>query len=429
MSPDPSTSGERASPGARSRRVVPGGRVAWFHCFAGIAGDMALGSLIDAGAPLEGILELLARLPVSGWDIEVSEVLRGGIAASRVEVLVDDDGVVRTFPAIVSLIEEAALPSRVAQRAIEVFGALAAVEGRLHRRPPSQVHFHEVGGHDALIDVVGTAAALELLEVDEVAASPVATGTGVVRSTHGVLPNPSPAVLALLAGAPLQGRDVGVELTTPTGAALLSALASSFGPLPDLVLESTGYGAGRRDLDGLPNCTQVVVGKRTKEPRGSATPTGQPLVLLEANLDDATGEQLADALDALLEAGAADAWIVPVVMKKGRPGHVVSVLADVALAEELRHVLARETGSLGVRHVALERWAASRHFKEVHVEGYPVRIKVSPGRAKAEHDDALEVARRLRLPVREVIARAEAAWRDAAFEETPPEPPDGPFEA
>lgn len=409
------------------------GRVAWFHCFSGIAGDMALGSLLDAGAPLEGVLELLRRLPLSGWEIEVTEVLRGGLAASRVEVSVDDDGVVRTYPAIVSLVEEARLPERVTSRVIAVFGALAAVEGRLHRWAPSQVHFHEVGGHDAIIDIVGTAAALELLGVDEVAASPVATGVGLVRSAHGVLPNPSPAVLGLLAGAPLVGRDLAVELTTPTGAALLSAMASGFGPLPDMVVEATGYGAGRRDLDGLPNCTQVVLGHRTVAPRVGATTgaalLGQPLVLLEANVDDATGEQLADALAAVLGAGATDAWVTPVLMKKGRPGQVVSVLADLALAEGLRALLANETGSLGVRLTTVERWAAARRIEQVDLDGHPVRVKVSPGRVKAEHDDALAVARRLRVPVREVIARAERAWRSAEALEAPPAGPGGPNEA
>jgi hypothetical protein len=345
-----------------------------------------------------------------------------------VEVRVADDGVVRTYPAVVALVESARLPPRVARRATDVFGALAAVEGRLHRWSPSQVHFHEVGGHDALIDVVGTAAALELLEVDEVWASPVATGTGVVHSAHGLLPNPSPAVLSLLAGAPLVGRDVPVELTTPTGAALLAAIGSGFGPLPPVVVEATGYGAGRRDLDGMPNSTQVVLGRRLPAGR-PVRPVGQPLVLLEANLDDATGEQLADAIEALLAAGAADAWVTPVLMKKGRPGQVVSVLADVALAEELRRILAAETGSLGVRHQLLERWAATRRIEEVRLDDQVVRVKVSPGRVKAEHDDALAVARHLGVPVREILARAEEAWRRASALEAAPGEPGGTHDA
>ncbi|MBW3669649.1 MAG: LarC family nickel insertion protein, partial [Actinobacteria bacterium] len=195
--------------------------VAWFHCFSGIAGDMALGSLVDAGADITEVVGLLHRLPVGGWTVEAQPVLRGGIAATRVEVQVAETPVVRTHAHIQGVIEEARLPQRVRDRALATFAAMAEVEGRLHRRHPSQVHFHEVGGIDAIVDIVGVAAALEVLGVDTVHASPVAMGLGMVRTSHGLLPNPSPAVVELLAGAPSHGVDVTVELTTPTGAGLL----------------------------------------------------------------------------------------------------------------------------------------------------------------------------------------------------------------
>ena len=384
--------------------------VAWFHCFAGIAGDMALGSLLDAGADVEQVVGLLQRLPLTGWTLETHPVQRGGIAATRVEVRAPETGVVRTHGHIVGLVEEARLPDRVRDRALATFDALAEVEGRLHRRHPSQVHFHEVGGMDAIVDVVGTCAALEVLDVDRIQASAVATGTGMVRSAHGVLPNPAPAVIELLQGAPTYGREVTAELTTPTGAALLAGLASGFGPLPAMTISSTGFGAGTRDLEGLPNMTQVVVGTLADEP-DATTRAGQPVVELSANVDDATGETLAHALAALLDAGAHDAWVVPVLMKKGRPGHVVNALCDVALVEQVAGVLTRETGSLGVRGHVLERWPSSRKTGEVEIDGLPVRVKVSPGRVKAEHDDVARVARRTGLPVREVAFRAEAAYR------------------
>ncbi|MGH9007141.1 MAG: nickel pincer cofactor biosynthesis protein LarC, partial [Acidimicrobiales bacterium] len=291
--------------------------VAWFHCFSGIAGDMALGSLIDAGADVEEIRQLLRRVPFSGWELHTESVLRGGIACTRAVVSAPDDVVVRTHANIVELVKGAQLPARVESRALAVFAVLAEVEGRLHRRPAGQVHFHEVGGHDAIVDVVGTAAALEILGIDEVRASSVATGTGMVRTAHGLLPNPAPAVVRLLEGVPTYGRDVGVELTTPTGAAILAALSASFGPLPTMEIGGTGFGAGTRDLDDLPNCTQVVIG--AVGPSAATGAEGQPVAVLEANLDDATGEQLAHALRSLLDAGAHDAWITPVVMKKGRP--------------------------------------------------------------------------------------------------------------
>jgi uncharacterized protein (TIGR00299 family) protein len=384
-------------------------RVAWFNPFSGIAGDMALGSLVDAGADLDEVLDLCRRLPLTGWSIDAEPVLRAGLAGTHVRVRTTEHGVVRTAANILGLVEEAALPPRVHARAVATFTVLADAEGRLHRKPASQVHFHEVGGVDAILDVVGTCAALEVLGVDRVASAPVATGVGTVRAAHGVLPNPAPAVVELLRGAPTFGVDVAAELTTPTGAALLAGLAESWGAQPAIVAASVGYGAGTRDLDGRPNVVQVVVGE--EHVASARTAAGQPVVLLEANVDDATGETLAHAIAALLDAGAHDAWVTPVVMKKGRPAHTVSALADPALAAQVRAVLVAETGSLGARGTTLERWPAQRSTTVVEVDGEPVRIKVSPGRVKAEHDDAATAARRLGLPLREVLARAEAAAR------------------
>lgn len=383
---------------------------AWFHCFAGIAGDMALGSLIDAGADVDGVRELLGRLPVEGWDLEIVPVLRGGVAGSRAVVTTDDNTVVRTYANIRAIVEEAALPDRVRDRALAVFESIAVVEGQLHRRELAQVHFHEVGGVDAIVDVVGVAAALEILGVDEVHASPVATGLGMVRTAHGMLPNPAPAVVELLAGAPTYGLDIPVELTTPTGAGILAALCDGWGPMPAMTITSSGFGAGTRELDDLPNLTQVVVGVLAAAAGGGHA--GQPVVLLEANVDDATGETLAHAVAALLDAGAHDAWITPIVMKKGRPAHTVSVLADPAESARLAEVLRLGTGSLGVRGATLERWPAARTVEVVLVEGHELRVKVSAGRVKVEHEDAAAVAAATGLPLREVVSRAEEAWRN-----------------
>jgi len=385
--------------------------VAWFHCFGGIAGDMALGSLVDAGADVDEVRGLCQRLPVDGWSLTAEPVLRGGIAATQIHVHAADTTVVRTFAHISALIEEARLPTRVRWRSLATFRALAEAEGHLHRRATEQVHFHEVGGIDAIVDIVGTCAALELLGVDDVRSSPVATGIGVVRSAHGLLPNPAPAVVALLTGAPTYGVDLGVELTTPTGAALLAANVTGWGPLPPMRITATGFGAGARELDGRPNVTQVVLGEAlARTDTTGMLVEGQPVVLLEANVDDATGETLAYTLGALMEAGAHDAWITPIVMKKGRPAHTVSALADPALAAQVAAVLTAETGTLGIRGRTIERWPAARQFDEVDVDGVTVRVKVSPGRVKVEHDDAARAARRLGRPLREVTAAAEATW-------------------
>ena len=398
--------------------------LAWFHCFSGIAGDMALGSLVDAGADPDEVRALLQRLPVGGWEVTFEPVLRCGIAATKARVHAPDTAVVRTAAHITGLVEEARLPPRVTQRALATFRALADVEGRLHRRPPEQVHFHEVGGLDAIVDVVGTAAALEVLGVDEVRSSSVANGTGMVRAAHGMLPNPAPAVVGLLQGAPTHGVDIPVELTTPTGAALLAATVTGWGPLPAMRIEASGFGAGDREIDGRPNAVQVVVGEAATTGAGDGAQVGlapgQPVVLVEANVDDATGEVLAHAVAALLDAGAHDAWVTPVVMKKGRPAHVVSALADPAVAAQVAQVLTAETGSLGVRGSTLERWPRSRSIATVEVAGMPVRVKLSPGRVKVEHDDAARVAELGRLPLREVMSLAEA---EARLQTEPPATP------
>lgn len=381
---------------------------AWFHCFSGIAGDMALGSLIDAGADLDEVKELLGRLPVSDWELEAEPVLRGGIAGTKVHVRATDSTVVRTASHIQGLVAEARLPDRVQRRAGAVFEALARAEGRLHRRPPDQVHFHEVGGIDAIVDVVGTCAALEVLDVDTVTCSPVAVGLGMVRAAHGIIPNPAPAVVELLSGIPTRGVDLSVELTTPTGAALVAALATNYGPMPDMTITATGFGAGTKELDNRPNLTQVVLGETAEEP----VTDGQPVVLLEANVDDVTGEVLGHTIGAVLAAGAHDAWITPIVMKKGRPAHTVHALVDPALVPQVMGVLAAETGTLGVRGHRLERWPLPRRNERVVVDDLSIRVKVSPGRAKAEFDDAARVAERTGRPVRDVIAEAEHRWSE-----------------
>ena len=411
-------SGDRPSSAGRATTV------AWFHCFAGIAGDMALGSLLDAGADLHELLGLLRRLPLPGWDLTVEHPLRGGITCTAAIVSTTGDPVARSYADIVALVDGARLPERVARRALRTFRLLAEVEGRLHGRRPEDVHFHEVGGHDAVVDVVGTAAALELLDVDRVAASEVATGTGLVESAHGTLPNPSPAAVRLLEGIPSYGRDTRVELTTPTGAALLAALATSFGPMPAMRVTASGFGAGRSELDELPNCTQVVLGRVEVGAAGvdpgadsqadadAGADRGQPVLLLEANLDDVTGEQLAHAIGALIDAGAHDAWLTPVVMKKGRPGHTLHVLGDPSLGQRLRAVLRATTGTFGVRAVRAERWPSARAMAAVEVEGEHIGMKVGRDRAKPEFDDVARAAERAGVAPREIASRAEEAWRN-----------------
>lgn len=384
-------------------------RAVWFHCFSGIAGDMALGALIDAGADVDEVTSICERLPLSGWGLRAEPVMRSGIAATRAVVVAEETRVVRTATHISALVEEARLPDRVRTRALAVFDALARAEGRLHRRPPEQVHFHEVGAVDSIIDVVGTCAALEVLGVDEVYSSPVAVGRGMVRSSHGLIPTPAPAVVELLSGSETFGVDIQHELTTPTGAALLAALARGFGPLPAMTITASGFGAGEREHEHRPNLTQAVIGEMA-----GARATGQPVTLLETNVDDATGETLAHSITAMLDAGAHDAWITPIVMKKGRPAYTVSALVDAALVDQVAEVMLAETGSLGLRGQRLERWPEARRVDTVDVAGRPVRVKVSADRVKVEHDDAARASEQIGLPLREVVSLAEESWRRRA---------------
>ncbi len=370
---------------------------------------MALGALLDAGASASEVEALLRSLPFDGWKLHVESALRGGIAATNLSVEVTDHSHHRTARSIIDMIAGSELPERVRARSVAVFEALAAAEANLHGTTIDDVHFHEVGGHDAIVDVVGFACALEVLEIDEIACSPVAVGLGMVRSAHGAIPNPAPATVRLLEGIPSYGVDLGLELTTPTGAAILQALAGSFGAMPAMQVEASGFGAGDAVLEQRPNLLQVVVGQTADV--GAAAATGQPVALVETNVDDVTGEVLADTVAALLEGGAFDAWMTPIVGKKGRPAHVVSALGDLAQVGDLAAILTRYTGTFGVRSQQLERWPVERSFAEVVVEGEKIRIKVGPHRAKVEHDDAARVATTSGLTVQQVISQAEEAYR------------------
>jgi pyridinium-3,5-bisthiocarboxylic acid mononucleotide nickel chelatase len=312
---------------------------------------------------------------------------------------------------IFELLDAAELPARVRERSRAVFERLAAVEGAIHGIDAGDVELHEVGSLDAIIDVVGVCAALESLGIDEVHCSPIAIGTGSIRSAHGIIPNPAPATVALLrdAGAPSIGLSTTLEVTTPTGAALMTALSSSFGGAPSMKIDAAGYGAGTADVAERANVVQVIVGQAMDGPDGDRG--GSPVVLLEVNVDDATGEVLAFAISELLAAGAHDAWIAPIVMKKGRPAHTVSVLCDPADSDRLHVLLVEHSGSLGVRASSMTRWPQRRTMSNVQVDGHTIGVKIAGHRIKVEFDDAARAAQALARPVAEIISRAEAEAR------------------
>ena len=403
-------------------------KTAWFHCFAGTAGDMTLGALIDAGADPTAVAEIIGRLDLDGYALTFEPVLRCGVAATHAIVVVDDHSHDdhhghdhshndrsdddhhghRPYRVIRELLLAADLPARVRQRALATFDALADVEGAMHRMSPLDVEFHEVGSVDAIVDIVGSCAALEVLGIDRIVCSPIAVSRGTVHAAHGELPTPAPAVAGLLAlrHAPAFGIDTRMEIATPTGVALMTALADDFAPLPPMTVQSVGYGAGTADIPGRPNVVQVIVGE--VDAPSAMKGAGQPVRLLEANVDDTTGEIIAHTIAALLDTGAHDAWATSIVMKKGRPAHTVHALCEPALSATIAAVLIAETGSLGVRGSTIERWPQPRTESTVEIEGHTIRVKLAAGRVKVEHDDAAAAARALGWPLRAVMSAAEA---------------------
>lgn len=380
--------------------------ICWINPFAGLAGDMLLAALIHAGAPEDRVKEAIASTGLTGWDLTAERLTTHGLAAMRVRVEVTDTATQRPAGMLLDMASRAR-PRPVAALAVAALTAIATAEGALHGSDPREVHLHELGGHDALVDIVGIAAALHHLGVTQVVCGPLPLGTGRTRSAHGLIPVPAPATLELLRGAAVTGTDIPGETVTPTAAAVLSAAAARYEPLPPAVLGRTGYGAGTRTLADRPNVCAVTVAERAPSGRESVT-------LLETNLDDVTGETLAHVLQRALDAGALDAWVTPAVMKKGRPAHVLHCLVHPGQADAVQELVWAETGTLGIRRSDITRTVLPRHTEVVDVLGAAVRVKHGPHRAKPEYDDVAAAAARLGLPLREV---AELAADAAAHEE------------
>ena len=384
-------------------------RIAYFDCIAGISGDMALGAFIDAGADADEIRSQIASVPIEPFELELEQVETHGLQATRVLVHAQATGVIRTYSSIRNMLDQASLGSDVRNTAQRIFRRLAEAEARVHRKEVDLVTFHEVGAVDSVVDIVGVAAALSLLGIERVFSSPVPTGLGMVRTEHGLMPIPGPAVTELLRGAPLYSRGVTAELVTPTGAAILAAVAEGYGDLPRIRVESTGYGAGQQELD-FPNVLRILVGEE-QERTLSAAPSAPGEVLLETNVDDLNPEIYEFVLERLFAAGAQDAWLTPMVMKKSRPAVTVSVLCSTEREASIRHVLFRETGTLGVRVTPVTKHALEREMIKVETTHGPVAVKVGylEGRrvsVSPEFEDCARVAREAGVPAREVYQEA-----------------------
>ena len=388
----------------------------WVDASAGIAGDMLLGALLDAGASLDAVRSAVAAVVPGEVVVRTSAVTRAGLRALKVDVESTGEGHPhRSWARIRALLGSADLPTAIRDPALAVFARLADAEGRVHGIPADNVHFHEVGSWDAIADIVGVCAALVDLGVDRVTAGPVAVGSGRTRAAHGDLPVPVPAVLELARGWQVLAGGEG-ELATPTGMALLRALAESCGPIPPMEVAAVGIGAGGRDTGGRANVVRAVVGAAVGPIADG--PTASDMWVLETNVDDLDPRLWPTVLAALLAAGAPDAWLVPILMKKGRPAHTLCVLAHDGDREALRDKVFALTSTLGVRETPVSRTALQRDWRAVTVPGGEVRIKVGlrAGRiatATAEFEDAAALARTRGVPVRRVLDEAAAA-ADAA---------------
>lgn len=386
-------------------------RIIYFDCFAGASGDMLLAALLDAGAGLDTVREQLARLPLTGYELKLQRTVKRGLSALDVTVEVTEKGQPhRHFHDIEAMLTNHGLAPEVESAALKVFRRLAEAEGKIHNRPPSQVHFHEVGAVDSIVDIVGVAAALWSLGAARLISSPLHTGSGFVRCAHGLLPVPAPATLEMLTGAPVYSQGLEAELLTPTGAAILTALAE-FGPLPAMTVKATGYGAGKKDLP-IANIMRVILGETGVEKRFTQENVG----LLEANIDNMNPELYGYVMDKLFAAGALDVTLQPVYMKKNRPGLLISVLAPDNCRQELAGILFQETTTLGIRHIRAEKMMLSRRHVTVETPYGPARVKIAEEEGKIinaapEYEDCRLLAETQHIPLKEIYAAVMASFK------------------
>ncbi len=388
-------------------------RLAYFDCFSGISGDMLLGALVDLGVPIDWLSGRLARIPLDGFSLRAEIVSRGSISGTKVHVEAEEAGVSRTWADIRSLLEAAAVSEAVRSRALSVFSRLAGVEARIHGCPVEEVHFHEVGGTDAIVDIVGTLIGLERLGIERIVASALPLGSGMARCRHGMIPVPAPATVGLLEGLPVYGAGIEAELVTPTGAALVGALADGFGPVPAMHIEKSGYGAGSVDLPDRPNLLRILTGKaRPDAPRLAS----ESVSVLEAVVDDMNPELFGYLMERLFENGALDVCWVPVYMKKNRPGTRVEVVCRPEKTEALITTLFSESTSTGVRYQQVARRVLPRESISVETEFGPVsakQIRMPDGtlRLTPEYEACRSIAAARKVPIWRIYEAAARSGR------------------
>jgi pyridinium-3,5-bisthiocarboxylic acid mononucleotide nickel chelatase len=389
-------------------------KLAFFDCFSGISGDMVLGALLDAGVPIDHLRTELAALSVPGWSLTPSKVWKNGISATHVNVQTEDTQTHRSLSTILDIISKSALPTDIQQRAAAIFRNLGLAEASVHDVPLERIHFHEVGAVDAIVDIVGSCIGFAYLGIESFACTPLNVGGGTAKMAHGVLPVPAPATARLLLGKPTYSTGIQRELVTPTGAAIVATLCSSFGSQPPMTVSAIGYGAATSDLEGQPNVLRLMVGEAAQKPPLGAEET---IRVLEANLDDMNPQIFGYFLDKALAAGALDVFATPVQMKKNRPGMLVTVLCNPADETKLQEMLFAETTTLGVRAHTAERHVLPREWQTVATRFGDVRIKVARvngvvRQASPEFDDCRKLAEERNVPLQRVMEAAMLKWAE-----------------
>lgn len=395
--------------------------LAYADCFSGVSGDMFLGALLAAGLPEEELRRQLALLPLSGYELRRREQRENGqLQATQIEVRSDEHHPHRSWATIDLMLRDSRLAEGVKNRARTVFALLAEAEATVHGRPKEEIHFHEVGGVDAIVDIVGAAIGMAHLGIETLVCSPLPMPSGWVNAAHGPLPLPAPAVCELLKGVPVYGVELRQELVTPTGAALMKGLASTFGPFPSMTLTRIGYGAGKQKrTDGRPNLLRLAIGEWQE------VAEAQEVEVIESNLDDMAPETIPYLRDRLFAAGALDVVVIPIQMKKGRPGFTVQLVAPLARALELRQCLLRESSAIGLRYRRESRWTLPRQAGTIPTPWGRLRVKRVEGPdgpiIYPEYEDCQRLAEAQRLPLRQVY-NAVAACRPESFAATEGQP-------
>ncbi|HMG73481.1 MAG TPA: nickel pincer cofactor biosynthesis protein LarC [Pyrinomonadaceae bacterium] len=388
----------------------------YFDCFAGASGDMILGALVGAGVEPGVLIEQLELLGVSGWQIDFEKVDRSGLSATYARVHTAHEHAHRHLGDILKIIYDSRLTDGVKERAARIFSLLAEAESRVHDQPIEKIHFHEVGALDAIIDVCGTAIGFELLGIEQFISSPLRVGTGMTDMAHGRFPIPPPAVAELLKGKPIYAGDMEGEFVTPTGAAIISAVCQSFGPVPAMRIEATGYGAGSRDHHKFPNALRIFVG----ETEGVTGPADEILLMIETNIDDMSPQVVGYVMDRAFELGALDCYLTHTQMKKNRPGLLLSVLCRLDEREKFLQMIFAETTTIGARSYQVLRRALARETVRVETQFGGIDVKVAylndsanngAVNAMPEFEQCRMAARQAGVPLREVQDAARAAYQ------------------